>query len=285
MKPLSICCPLSLSLFGCRTQQDPRDMNLWRKYIIAVQMLQSFVMVWSPFPQLVLLPLNSLLSSPFLPFLPFSWDIPDLTSAASFEKVKYWVNELQQHEPNCVLVFCGTKMDLLAEGVPRGTSSDVVEDYASELNVESFETSSKTGENVEALFRAVAESIESPAHDARSNLHFQSPFSVCRNLFNPSLLSPLSSFLLLCGNSSRRHGCSQTEWATPGEVLLISIHAHSCLFSMFLPPSFLSSFSFDSNHLVIDGLLVLSLPATKTGPFLLVLVVLVVLVLFSSSRV
>ena len=68
-----------------------------------------------------------------------------------------------------MLVLCGTKLDLLAEGFPRGVSSDIVDDYASELDVKSFETSSKTGENVEALFRAVAESIESPMHETRGS--------------------------------------------------------------------------------------------------------------------
>jgi Ras-related protein Rab-24 len=66
-----------------------------------------------------------------------------------------------------VLFLCGTKVDLLTEDFPRGISTDVVEDYASELDVKTFETSSKTGENVEALFRAVAESIDSPMHETR----------------------------------------------------------------------------------------------------------------------
>jgi GTPase SAR1 family protein len=37
----------------------------------------------------------------------------DVTSAQSFAKVRFWVGQLRQHEPECFVVLVGTKKDLL----------------------------------------------------------------------------------------------------------------------------------------------------------------------------
>lgn len=111
---------------------------------------------------------------------PFGGNTIDLTSAASFDKVKYWVREVQNQEPTCELILCGTKLDLLSEGVTRAVPQEAVEEFASKTGMKAFETSSKTGENVEFLFRAVAEGIEGPLHETRGTPPL------------PPLLSPLS---------------------------------------------------------------------------------------------
>jgi GTPase SAR1 family protein len=35
----------------------------------------------------------------------------DVTNAESFEKVKFWVKELQSYEENCIIVLTGTKSE------------------------------------------------------------------------------------------------------------------------------------------------------------------------------
>ncbi|XP_067391340.1 ras-related protein Rab-24 [Emydura macquarii macquarii] len=82
----------------------------------------------------------------------------DLTDGSSFQRAKFWVNELQNFEENCRIYLCGTKSDLLEEDrKKRGVDFHDVQDYADEIKAELFETSSKTGQSVDELFRKVAE--------------------------------------------------------------------------------------------------------------------------------
>lgn len=82
----------------------------------------------------------------------------DLTDSVSFERAKFWVNELQKHEENCRLYLCGTKKDIINDNPDqRQVPASQVLHYAVEQNAEIFETSSKTGENVRELFYKVAE--------------------------------------------------------------------------------------------------------------------------------
>ncbi|XP_074865532.1 ras-related protein Rab-24 [Carettochelys insculpta] len=82
----------------------------------------------------------------------------DLTDSSSFQRAKFWVKELQNFEENCRIYLCGTKSDLLEEDrKKRGVDFHDVQDYAEEIKAELFETSSKTGQNVEELFQKVAE--------------------------------------------------------------------------------------------------------------------------------
>ncbi|XP_042307770.1 ras-related protein Rab-24 [Sceloporus undulatus] len=82
----------------------------------------------------------------------------DLTDNSSFQRAKFWVNELQNFEENCRIYLCGTKSDLLDEDRrKREIDFHDVQDYAEEIKAELFETSSKTGQNVDELFQKVAE--------------------------------------------------------------------------------------------------------------------------------
>nr|XP_009663991.1 PREDICTED: ras-related protein Rab-24 [Struthio camelus australis] len=84
--------------------------------------------------------------------------LPDLTDSSSFQRAKFWVNELQNFEENCRIYLCGTKSDLLEEDRrKRGVDFHDVQDYADEIKAELFETSSKTGQSVDELFQKVAE--------------------------------------------------------------------------------------------------------------------------------
>jgi len=93
----------------------------------------------------------------------------DLTNENSFEKVKYWVLEIKNHEPNCLIVLCGTKFDLIHEGSKRGVTMGTVQAYANEIECLTFETSSKTGTNVEEVFKAIAENSKTSSERGRSD--------------------------------------------------------------------------------------------------------------------
>uniref|UniRef100_G1KEG5 Ras-related protein Rab-24 n=1 Tax=Anolis carolinensis TaxID=28377 RepID=G1KEG5_ANOCA len=90
----------------------------------------------------------------------------DLTDSSSFQRAKFWVNELQNFEENCRIYLCGTKSDLLDEDRrKREIDFHDVQDYADEIKAELFETSSKTGQNVDELFQRVAEDYVSTAFE------------------------------------------------------------------------------------------------------------------------
>ncbi|XP_073425325.1 ras-related protein Rab-24 [Dendrobates tinctorius] len=82
----------------------------------------------------------------------------DLTDRSSFERVKFWVNELQNFEEHCRIYICGTKSDLVEydKGMRQVDFHDV-QDYADEIKAHLCETSSKTGQSVDELFQKVAE--------------------------------------------------------------------------------------------------------------------------------
>lgn len=82
----------------------------------------------------------------------------DLTDKSSFERAKYWVNELKTYEESCKIYLCGTKYDMvLNDKKLRQVDYHVTTDYADEIDAKVFETSSKTGHNVEELFFQLAQ--------------------------------------------------------------------------------------------------------------------------------
>lgn len=83
----------------------------------------------------------------------------DLTDAASWDKLKFWVEEVQKVEPDCLIVIVGTKKDMIVpiskavkDKYPyedfnvsrqRAISVDDVRDYALTIGAVVFETSAK----------------------------------------------------------------------------------------------------------------------------------------------
>lgn len=92
----------------------------------------------------------------------------DVTKAATLDKAKSWVKELQrQANPHIVIALVGNKLDLVdeqptseedqnddddAESVSRQVSTEDAAAYAQEAGLLFYETSAKTGANVEQVF-------------------------------------------------------------------------------------------------------------------------------------
>lgn len=79
----------------------------------------------------------------------------DLTRPQSFQEYENLVHPFFEVNPNSKLVVVGNKTDL--DGTTA--SKDQVIRLANEMNCPSFFTSAKTGEQVEAMFTALAHSI------------------------------------------------------------------------------------------------------------------------------
>ena len=84
----------------------------------------------------------------------------DLTNKTSFDKVKFWVDELKAYAPECLIFLVGTKADLVEAGVQREVSEaelNAISQEASAIAVKN--TSSKTGANIDELFDAVVTEV------------------------------------------------------------------------------------------------------------------------------
>jgi len=80
----------------------------------------------------------------------------DLSDLRSFEKVKFWVDELLQNEEGCDIYIVGTKADMVATDASRKLPDDVKE-YSLKIGAKFFETSAKTGAGIEELFQDIAD--------------------------------------------------------------------------------------------------------------------------------
>ncbi|ORY95614.1 putative VPS21-Rab5-like GTPase [Syncephalastrum racemosum] len=99
----------------------------------------------------------------------------DVTKAATLDKAKSWVKELQrQANPHIVIALVGNKLDLVdeqpaseeeqnddddAESVNRQVSTEDAAAYAQEAGLLFYETSAKTGANVEQVFVEIAKNV------------------------------------------------------------------------------------------------------------------------------
>ncbi|KAL3864010.1 hypothetical protein ACJMK2_005722 [Sinanodonta woodiana] len=82
----------------------------------------------------------------------------DITNQTSFDKAYYWAQELIANEENCRIYLCGTKKDLVDnDQCSRDVDVNMAMKLAEDLKGDIFETSSKTGENVDLLFKKIAQ--------------------------------------------------------------------------------------------------------------------------------
>ncbi|KAJ3447034.1 ras-related protein rab-5c [Anaeramoeba flamelloides] len=76
--------------------------------------------------------------------------IYDVTQKVTFEKSKKWIDELKKlGDPNVQIAFVANKIDL-AEN--QKVSREIGQNFADENGLTFFETSAKTGKNVDKLF-------------------------------------------------------------------------------------------------------------------------------------
>lgn len=81
----------------------------------------------------------------------------DITSQESFQGAKTWIEELQrQGSADIVIGLAGNKMDL---DTKREVDKEEARAYATDNNCIFFETSAKTGENVNSIFTSIAKKL------------------------------------------------------------------------------------------------------------------------------
>jgi len=77
--------------------------------------------------------------------------------AKSWERLKFWVEEIQRMEEGCKIYICATKIDLLGgDNKKRKVDYHDTNDYCDEINAKLFETSSKDGTNIYEMFEDIA---------------------------------------------------------------------------------------------------------------------------------
>jgi Ras-related protein Rab-5C len=88
----------------------------------------------------------------------------DITDHESFTGARTWIEELQrQGNPDIVIGLAGNKCDL---GEKRQVPVDEAKAFAEENGCIFFETSAKSGANVTAIFRAIAQKLPKQSKQA-----------------------------------------------------------------------------------------------------------------------
>jgi len=78
----------------------------------------------------------------------------DITDTGTYDGAKKWITELQrQGDPDIIIALAGNKCDL---ELRRKVRTEEAKAYADENSLLFLETSAKTGENVDAVFRNIA---------------------------------------------------------------------------------------------------------------------------------
>jgi len=77
----------------------------------------------------------------------------DLTQLKTYEAIEGWLSEMFEIlQENIPFIIIGNKLDLVKE-FTRSVEKDIVKDYTERKNSIYLETSAKTGENVEEVFK------------------------------------------------------------------------------------------------------------------------------------
>ncbi|XP_076033434.1 ras-related protein Rab-24-like [Oratosquilla oratoria] len=79
----------------------------------------------------------------------------DMNDSKSLKRTWFWVNELLSNVEGCQIYLCGTKLDQVVKEESSLVDSGHINEYATWFNGKIFETSAKTGENIEELFKTI----------------------------------------------------------------------------------------------------------------------------------
>jgi len=80
-----------------------------------------------------------------------------VTDEESWERLQFWVNELQAIEEKCRLYVAATKLDLVDGHRSRQVDYHNTTDFCETIGAKLFETSSKENKGIEELFATIAE--------------------------------------------------------------------------------------------------------------------------------
>jgi len=90
----------------------------------------------------------------------------DITNEDTFTGARSWIKELKTKAPDCIILLVGNKVDL-AEN--RKVNTDMVEEFVQNHCLIYMETSAKTGENVENIFKTIARKLPKDSEDIQYN--------------------------------------------------------------------------------------------------------------------
>ena len=92
----------------------------------------------------------------------------DITEKETFEHIEYWIKECKKVAPETILfVLIGNKSDLNNK---REITYDVGSEYANKNKMLFYETSAKSGYNIEKIFRESAEHINNNIKEGKYDL-------------------------------------------------------------------------------------------------------------------
>ena len=78
----------------------------------------------------------------------------DITNRTTYSHIRDWLNEIQSIDKNIKIILIGNKIDRENE---RKIDKKTVEEFAQNKNLPYYETSAKTGHNVNEIYKGIAE--------------------------------------------------------------------------------------------------------------------------------
>ncbi|SCU88229.1 LADA_0E08944g1_1 [Lachancea dasiensis] len=93
----------------------------------------------------------------------------DVTKPQSFIKARHWVKELhEQASRDIIIALVGNKLDIIENGGERKVAREEAENLAQQEGLLFFETSAKSGSNVNEVFLGIGQKISlKPAQNAQ----------------------------------------------------------------------------------------------------------------------
>eukprot|EP00002_Diphylleia_rotans_P015202 TRINITY_DN2944_c0_g6_i2.p1 TRINITY_DN2944_c0_g6~~TRINITY_DN2944_c0_g6_i2.p1 ORF type:complete len:135 (-),score=32.21 TRINITY_DN2944_c0_g6_i2:726-1130(-) len=81
----------------------------------------------------------------------------DLRNGSSYAKMRFWITQIMEHEPECQIYIAGLKVDLIEKSSDRAVPEEEINALVKSAKVaDRFDCSAKTGQNVTELFSEVA---------------------------------------------------------------------------------------------------------------------------------